>query len=117
MLTDLQNITIAAVTHACRVVEIVGRRIRRTNADETVVLTTDQATTKAGRKRHVVRWDWSKVVTDPISSASDYDSVTINFSIDRPGYGFSQTDVENFVAGFKTHLSQAMVAELYSGQN
>lgn len=117
MLVDLQTITINAVAHALKIVEIVSRRVRRANADETVVLTTDQQTTNKGRKRHIVRFDWSKVVTDPLTSATDTDSTTINFSIDRPGYGFSQSDVENMTAAFKNWLTTAMVAELYSGQS
>jgi hypothetical protein len=86
------------------------------NADETVTLAVTQSVTKAQRKRHEVRFVWSKVVADPITSVNDVESVTIALSIDRPKHGFTAADIDGFLTGIKNALTTTRVTEIYGGQ-
>jgi len=87
------------------------------NPDGTYALTITQTATKADRRRHQLRLDVKKVVTDPLTSQQDYDSSRILVSIDRPSFGFSVGDVDALMTGIKTLLSTAFVTKLYGGES
>jgi hypothetical protein len=87
------------------------------NADETVILTLSHKKTNKGRVIHEIRWDLKKIVTDPLTAANDYDSTTIRSVIDRPGYGFSVTEIQNAVAAAQGWLTGAMVSSVYGLQS
>jgi hypothetical protein len=127
MLTDPQDIVISGTTHSLpRVSYAPGKTVNGSpvggsstyaNADETLVLNILQNLTRAGRKRHEYKVVQSKVVTDPVSSANDTESITLGFYIDRPPYGFTVADVDALVAAIKAELTTALVTALYSGQS
>lgn len=120
MLTDNQTFTIGATSHTLALVLAPSAKDPnsvRKNPDGTVLMTVGTTTTKKDRMRHAVRVDWLKVVTDPITSQNDTDSVILNFSLDRPLAGFSQADVESLVTAFKTWLTTTIAGQLYQGQS
>lgn len=121
MLSEPQNLTINAATHALARVQS-GSLLSNTpsvfqSVDETVTLTITNQKTKAGRFRHTVRLDVKAVVTDPLTTNSDYDSVSHTYVIDRPGFGFTVTQVDQHVTALKAWLTSAIVAKLYGNES
>lgn len=118
MLTDPQSVTIGATPHSLPRVSTNGRVSLYSNADETVTFQVNQITGKgSGRKRHEVSYVQSKVVTDPVSSVNDTESTTLRIIVDRPSYGFSQSDIDALWSAVKTHLSTALMGQIYGGQS
>jgi hypothetical protein len=121
MLTEPQTLTINAVAFVLARVQS-GSLLANTpsvyqSPDETVVLTVSNQKTKAGRMRHTCRVDVKAVVTDPVNSTTDYDSVSYTFVIDRPAFGFTVTQVDQHVAAFKTWLTTTIVGKLYGNES
>lgn len=118
MLTDPQAVTILGTTSSLPRVSVSGSQATYATSDETVVLAINHATTKSKRKRHEVRFTWAKVVTDPVSNANDSESTTITFVIDRPPYGFTETDVDGMATAFRNWLAvSGLVGKLYGNQS
>lgn len=69
------------------------------------------------RVRHRARFDQRKVVTDPITSVMDYDTATVNLSIERPAYGFTVAEIDALVQGFKAWLTTGIVTQLYGQES
>lgn len=70
------------------------------------------------RVRSMARFTQRAIVTNPLDSTSnDYDELSFYSVIDRPLYGFSQTQVEQLVAAFQTWLNTAAVDKLYGQES
>ncbi|DAD51327.1 coat protein [ssRNA phage Gephyllon.3_6] len=83
------------------------------NPDGTYAITISQGTTGKGRLRHTVRLDVKKIVTNPIGSTEDYDSSSLQFSIDRPGFGFTVGDIDALRSGLAALMNTAFITKLY----
>lgn len=121
MLTEPQTVTINAVAFALARVQsgslLTASPSVYQSPDETVTMTITNQKTKAGRLRHTVRLDVKAVVTNPIDSTTDYDSVSYTYVIDRPAFGFTVTQVDQHVAAFKTWLTTTIVGKLYGNES
>jgi hypothetical protein len=65
----------------------------------------------------MARVDNRAIVTNPLDSSNDYDTLSFYIVIDRPEFGFSGTDVSNLVTGFKTWLDATMVGKLFGQES
>jgi hypothetical protein len=54
-----------------------------------------------------------KIVADPLTANNDYETLATSVQIDRPEVGFTSTEVDQQLTGFKTWLSSAMIGQLY----
>ena len=57
------------------------------------------------------------VVADPLTAVNDYETVAISLQIDRPEVGFTSTQIDQMIAGFKTWLDTTMVGKLYGRES
>jgi hypothetical protein len=65
----------------------------------------------------MVRIDNRAIVTNPLDSVNDYDTLSIYVVIDRPNFGFSVTNVQQLMAGLTAFLDSTAVAKLYGQES
>lgn len=65
------------------------------------------------RIRSMARIDQRAIVADPLTAENDYETLGVYLVIDRPEVGFSSTQVEQLITGFKTWLDATMIGKLY----
>jgi len=117
MFSDPLDITIdGTVIHLARIA-VGDRKATYSNPDGTYVINITNQVTGKGRLRHTVRLDSKKIVTNPIGSTEDYDSSSFQFSIDRPGFGFTVGDIDAIRAGLSALLNTAFVTKLYGSES
>jgi len=89
--------------------------------DDLVYLTITHTPGKDGRIRTLVQLELRKIVTDPLNSTSnDYDSLIVSKQYNRPGYGFSITDVTNLTTtlnAWESASSYAAATKLYNRES
>jgi hypothetical protein len=85
--------------------------------DEKLTLTVTNQKTKGGRVRHLIRLDVRELVTDPITSVTDWDSVSYTWTIDRPVYGFTVTQVDQHLAALKAWSTTAIITKIYGNES
>lgn len=117
MLTDPINVTINGVATSLPRVNQGPLTATYQNTDESVVLSITHVNTKAGRVRTTVRLDQRKIVTDPLSSAADYDTTSVQCIIDRPSYGFTNLDVRYLKNALQGFLTDATVDKLFGKES
>lgn len=116
MLTDPQVVTVNAVAKSMP-------RIASGNLEGTYALADQSYKLKVGHKvsgkriRTMARVDFRAVVPDPLTAVNDWENLGVYVVIDRPEVGFTVTDVDNLVQGFKAWLTTAMVTSLYGLQS
>lgn len=87
-------------------------------ADEVLKLTVSHKTTSKGRVIHEMRWDLRKIVTDPlVVDKSDWESTTFRTVIDRPGYGFTETDIKNGISAVQAWQDGTFIGKIYGKQS
>lgn len=114
------SITIGATTHVLNQISMPsGKNLESVYRDATssVTLTVSHQITGKQRVRSTVRLDWKKVVTDPITEANDFDSVTRTQTFDRPVYGFSLEDVQDMESGAQAWLTDGIIAKLFGQES
>jgi len=119
MLTDPQSLTITGTAYSLPRVTTGASSAQYQNSDESVQLLFSHQST-LDRVRSMARVTKRKIVTNPLDSTSDYDTLGVYIVIDRPNYGFSMTEVEDLVAAFKTWLtttSGGMTDKLYGKES
>lgn len=116
MLVDPQVITINAIAHSLPRIEMIGLKSIYQKSDGTVKLTVGH-TNSAKRFRTLARTDWQGVVTDPLTSVNDYDTLSVYTVIERPEKGFTLPTVQQLVTGHKTWLTDAIVEALFGSQS
>lgn len=117
LFTDPQSVTINAVPHSMP--RILSKDLKATYSknDETVTMTISHQPSNNGRTRSQVRLDQRKIVTNPLDSSTDYDTLSFYFVLDRPSYGFSQVEVELLIAGLKTWLDNTAIGKIYGKES
>jgi len=113
MFSDPITITVNSVAKVLPRVLIDGQLATYQLSDGTFALDISHQTTKSGRIRSTVRFTQKAIVTDPLTSANDYDTCVFYYVIDRPAYGFSMTQVEQLVAALQAWTSTANVDKLF----
>jgi hypothetical protein len=116
MLTDPQTITVNAVAKTMPKVSSTGTSTTYQLADKSFKLTISHQESK-GRIRSLAKVEQRAVVADPLTSVNDYETLALHVVVDRPEVGFSSTQVDQLVAGFKTWLDSTMVGKLYGQES
>lgn len=116
MFSDPQVVTVNAVAKSMARILLEGTSATYQTSDELFKLKISHQTSGT-RTRSMVRLDQRKVVTNPLDSTNDYDTLSFYFVIERPSYGFSQTEVEQLVAGLKTWLDNTAIGKLYGKES
>lgn len=111
MFTDPQSVTINAVPYSMPRVSSQGTSAIYQTADESLKMTISHQEAK-DRTRRMVRLDKRVIAADPLTSENDYRTCGVYLVIDEPEYGFSDTDIDNIVQGFKTWLSSGNVTKV-----
>lgn len=120
MFSDPQTITINSVAKVLARVETNGRQSIYQNSDQTYTLTISHRFTKSkGRERvsSVARLDQRALVTDPVTSVTDYDTMSEWHVFERPVYGFTVTQMQQQAAGFFSFLDATVIAKIFGGES
>jgi len=111
MFADPQTVTVNAVAKVLARISTSAQSAIYQNVDETFKLTISHQ--KSGtRTRSMVRIDQREVVTNPLDSTNDYDTLSFYCVFDKPEYGFSTAQVEQLIAGLQAWLNGAAVDKL-----
>jgi hypothetical protein len=65
----------------------------------------------------LIRVTQRKVVSDPLTSVNDWDNLVFSFVIDRPGYGFTETEADYLRAGLFGLLDSTMMSKLFGKES
>lgn len=117
MLSDPQVVTVNAVAQSMPKVSTAGTSSKYQKPDETFTLNVSHSTTKDRRIRSMARIDQRAIVADPLTAENDYQTLSFYVVLDRPNYGFTQTQCEQLVTGFKTWLDNTMVGKLFGQES
>lgn len=120
MLTDPQVITVNAVAKSMPRILNEGNHALYQLADGTFFLDirhTSFRKDKKARIRSLAKFTQRAVVADPLTTVNDYETVDVSVQIDRPEAGFTSTQIDQMVAGFKTWLDSTMVGKLYGRES
>lgn len=112
MLADPQVVTVNAVAQSMPRVEIDGQKAIYRKSDGTYQLTISHQVQK-DKIRSVARLDFKAVVADPLTAENDYETLSTYVVVERPSYGFTMTNLEQQITGFKTWLDNTMVDKLF----
>jgi hypothetical protein len=116
LFSDPQSVTIDGNAKSMPRVSTNGKSAVYANADESYKMTLSHQESNK-RVRSMMRLDYRKVVTDPLTSEQDYDTLTTYIVIDRPEYGFSSTEVVNQIAGLEGWVDATSVGKLYGKES
>lgn len=113
MFSDPQSVTINAVAKSLPRVESNGKKAIYRMADGAFTLTLSHQQTANKRIRSMVRLDQIAVVSDPLTTENDYETLSTYTVIDRPEVGFSSTQVAQQIAGQASWLDSTAVGKLF----
>lgn len=116
MFADPQVITVASVAKSMPRIETGGLSSKYSTADENYKLSISHQRSNK-RIRSMARVDQRAVVPDPLTAVNDYESIGIYLVIDRPEVGFTDTQINDLVAGYKTWLTSTIVSALVGLQS
>lgn len=116
MFADPQTVTVNAVAKVMPRVESVGKKSIYQTADGLFTLTISHITS-GDRIRSMVRVDQKAIVTNPLDSTNDYDTLSFYSVIDRPIYGFTTAQVEQLATGFQAWLNTAAVDKVIGAES
>jgi hypothetical protein len=117
MFTDPQVVTVNAVAQSMARILSDGKKATYQKADGTFTLTISHLNLANDRIRSMARIDQKAIVTNPLDSSNDYDTLSFYFVVDRPFAGFSQTQLEQLIAGLKTWLDNTVIGKLYGQES
>lgn len=120
MYTDPQSITVNAVAKSMPRIQQDGQSSLYQMSDQTFGLSIRHTSVKKGAKNRIkslVAFTQRAVVPDPLTAVNDFETVTVSFQIDRPEAGFTATQIDQMVAGFKTWLDTTSVGKLYGRES
>jgi hypothetical protein len=69
------------------------------------------------RLRSLIRLTQKKIVTNPLDSTNDYDTLVDQRVIERPVFGFSQTELEQQVTGFNAWFTSTNIGKLFGKES
>jgi len=74
-------------------------------------------TRSKGRVRSLIRFTQKAIVTNPLDSTNDYDTLVDQRVLDRPDFGFTATQLSQQVAGFSAWEDSTIVGKLFGGES
>lgn len=119
MLADPLTLTVNAVPFT------LNRTGERDGENSSVFATADlnrhlrvsHQTTKDGMIRTLIRSEVRKIAADPVGAGENqYKQNSVYLVIEHPSWGFTTTEMDNEVQGFKALLTTALVTELLGGE-
>lgn len=116
MFADPQVVTVNAVAQSMPRVSTGGTKSTYQKNDLTYTLNLSHTQVK-DRIRSMARVDQRAIVPDPLTSVNDYETLSVYLVIDRPLAGFSSTQVDQLITGFKTWLDSTAVGKLYGSES
>lgn len=116
MFTDPQVVTVNAVAQSMPRVTSTGLKSVYSKVDGNWILTISHTESK-DRIRSMARVDQRAVVADPLTAVNDYETLSFYVVVDRPTYGFTQTQVDQLIAGVKTWLDTTASGKLFGKES
>lgn len=113
---DPQVVTVNAVAQSMPRTSTKDLSSTYQKADGSFKLTISH-TLSGDRQRSMARIDQRAVVADPLTAVNDYETLSFYFVIDRPIYGFSQTQVDQLIAGLKTWLDTTASGKMFGTES
>jgi len=113
MFTDPISVTVNSVAQSMPRILIDGQKAVYQKSDGTFTLTISHQTTKDRRVRSTIRLEQKAVVTNPLDSTNDYDTLVFYCVMDRPSYGFSMAQCEQIIAGLQAYMTASIVDKLF----
>lgn len=117
MFSDPQSVTINSVAQSMPRVSSKDKSAIYMKADQSFTLTISHTPRGKGHIGSLVKLEQRAVVTNPLDSTNDYDTMSVSLVLDRPGYGFTQTQAEQLVAGFCAYLTTGNVDKLWGQES
>lgn len=114
--TDPQVVTVNAVAQSMPRVAVSGNSSTYQKSDMTFTLTISHQMSK-DRVRSMARIDQRAVVPDPLTAVNDYETLSFYCVIDRPSAGFTPTQSEQLITGFKTWLDATVMGKLFGRES
>jgi hypothetical protein len=116
--TDPQSVTRNSVAISLAKTKVGDLNSFYQSADGNYTLTISHQETNAQRVRTLVKLTERKVVTDPLSTANDYDTCQFQLTIDRPLVGWSATEIGYMVTALTGLVNgTGVVAKLYGEES
>lgn len=116
MFTDPQVITVNAVAKSMARISSTGLSSEYLKDDESYRLKISHQ--KSGKRiRSMARVEQREIVPDPLTAVNDYETLAVYVVVDRPEVGFTATQVDQLVTGFKTWLTTGIVTALFGQQS
>lgn len=112
MFADPQTVTVNAVAQTMPRVSSTGLKSVYQKADGNWIFTISHTPSK-GKVRSMVRIDQRAVVADPLTSVNDYETLSFYVVVDRPDYGFTSTQLDQLITGFKTWLDATAIGKIF----
>jgi len=116
LFSDPQSITVATVAKSMPRVSSEGTKSQYQKNDLEYTLSISHTPVK-DRLRSMARVDQRAIVPDPLTAVNDYETLSVYLVIDRPLAGFSSTQVNDLITGFKTWLDSTTVGKLYGKES
>jgi len=117
MFTDPISITVNGVTKSMARISTGTMSSVYSTSDGLFTLTLSHQETGKQRVRTLVKFVQKAIVTNPLDSTNDYDTMTLSLTIDRPMAGFTIVQLEQLTAGFISWLTNANVDKLYGKES
>jgi hypothetical protein len=117
MLTDPQSVTVNSVAQSMPRVSSDGRKSVYQKSDQSFTMTVSHSPSGSDRVRSLVRLDQRAIVPDPLTSVNDFENLSVQLVIDRPLAGFTSTQVEQLITGFKAWLDATAIGKLYGQES
>lgn len=111
MFTDPQTVTINAVAKVMPRISLDGTSASYQTSDMLFKFKISHVRSKQ-RVRSMVRLDQLAIVPDPLTAVNDYETLSFYVVIDRPEVGFTPTQIDQLITGFKTWLDSTAVGKL-----
>jgi len=111
MFSDPQSVTVNSVAQSMPKISSKDTSSVYSKSDGSFKLTMSH-TLSRDRVRSMARIDQRAVVSDPLTSVNDYETLSFYCVIDRPNYGFTTAQIEQLVTGFQAWLTTGNVDKL-----
>lgn len=116
MFADPQVITVNAVAQSMPRISSVGQKATYQKNDLSFTLTLSHTPAK-DRIRSMARIDQRAIVPDPLTAVNDYETLSVYIVADRPLAGFTSTQLEQLIVGFKTWLDTTAIGKLFGQES
>lgn len=116
MFADPQSVTVNAVAQSMPRISSTGQKSIYRKSDGTYQLTISHSESN-NRVRSMARIDNKAIVTNPLDSTNDFDTLSFYVVVDRPVFGFTSTQVDQLIAGFKTWLDTTTISKLFAQES